>query len=65
MAPKRESDRLLEGLRTLVHEGRLANGTSSIELQARTREIERLKAELADVVKRTAATTTSGREVRR
>lgn len=63
MAPKRESDRLLERLRTLVHDSRRANGASSIEVQARIREIEHLKAELAGVVKRTAATTTSGREV--
>jgi hypothetical protein len=54
MPPTRESDRLLERLRTLVHDSRRSNGASRIELQARTREIERLKAELADVVKRTA-----------
>jgi hypothetical protein len=55
MPPTRESDRLLERLRTLVHDNRRSNGASRIELQARRREIERLKAELADVVKRTAA----------
>jgi hypothetical protein len=56
MPPKRESDRLLERLRVLVHDSRRGNGASSIELQACSREMERLKAELADVVERTAAT---------
>jgi hypothetical protein len=56
MPPKRESDRLLERLRTLVQDNRRAIGASSVELDARSREIERLKAELAEVVKRTAAT---------
>jgi hypothetical protein len=64
MPPRRETDRLLERLRTLVHDGRRVSGASSIELEARSREIERLKAELADVVRRTATATTSGREVR-
>jgi hypothetical protein len=58
--PRRESDHLLERLRTLVQESR----RGSIELGARSHEIEHVRAELADVVKRTAATTTSGREAR-
>jgi HD superfamily phosphodiesterase len=40
----------------LVRDSRRGNGASSTELEARSREIERLKAELADVLKRTAAT---------
>jgi ATP-dependent protease ClpP protease subunit len=56
MPPKRESDRLLERLRMLVHDSRRGNGASSTELERRSREIERLRAELADVVKQTAAT---------
>jgi hypothetical protein len=56
MPPKRESDRLLERLRTLVHESRRGRGANSVELEARNREIEGLKAQLADGVKRTAAT---------
>jgi len=56
MPPKRESDRLLERLRMLVQDSRRGVRASSIELQAGSREIERLKAELAEVVKRTAAT---------
>jgi hypothetical protein len=56
MPPKRESDRLLERLRTLVHDSRRGVGASSLELEERSREMERLKGELADAVKRTAAT---------
>jgi hypothetical protein len=60
MPPRRESDRLLERLRTLVHDSR----RGGIDLAGHSHEIEHLKVELADVVKRTAATTTSGREAR-
>jgi hypothetical protein len=40
----------------LVQDRRRTNGDSGIAIQARAREIEDLKAEPADVVKRTAAT---------
>lgn len=56
MPPTRESDRLLQRIRTLVQDDRRPNGPNSFALEARRREIERLKTELADVVKRTAAT---------
>jgi len=52
--PGREADRLLQRIRTLVREGRHGDGASRIELEARAQEIERLKTQLAEVVKRTA-----------
>jgi len=64
MALRRESDQLLERLRTLVRDRRRENDARRIELKARNREIEHLKTELAGVAKRPAAMTTSGREVR-
>lgn len=64
MPPKRESDHLLERLRTVVRNTRRGSSASSIELEARSREIEHLKSERAEVVRRTAGTTTSSREVR-
>jgi hypothetical protein len=56
LPPTRETDRLLRRIRTLVHESRADYGANDVELEARRREIERLKAELADIVKHTAAT---------
>lgn len=52
--PRREADRLLQQIRTLVREDRRGDGASRIELEARAQEIERLKTQLAEVVKRTA-----------
>ena len=52
--PSREADRLLQQIRTLVREDRRGDGASRIELEARAQEIERLKTQLAEVVKRTA-----------
>ena len=52
--PRREADRLLQRIRTLVREDRRCDGARSIELEERAQEIERLKTQLAEVVKRTA-----------
>ena len=49
----RETDRLLQRIRALVRDRRRADA-SAAEREARTREIERLKAQLAEIVKRTA-----------
>lgn len=56
MPPSRETDRLLQRIRTLVHDSRRDNGANDVELEARSREIERLKVQLAEVVKRSATT---------
>jgi hypothetical protein len=53
LSPRRESDQLLQRIRTLVRESGRDDGRSGIELEAQRREIDRLKAELADVVKQT------------
>ena len=52
--PGREADRLLQRIRALVREGRRGDGASRIELEARAQEIEQLKTQLAEVVRRTA-----------
>ena len=52
--PRREADRLLQRIRTLVREDRRCDRARSIELEERAQEIERLKTQLAEVVKRTA-----------
>jgi hypothetical protein len=52
--PPRGADRLLQRIRTLVQDGTRHDGASPIELEARRQEIERLKARLAELVKRTA-----------
>jgi hypothetical protein len=62
--PRRESDRLLERLRTLVRDGRNTSGVSSVAPEARRPEIERFKAKAADVAQRTTALTSNDREVR-
>ena len=51
----RTADRLLQRIRMLVRESRSDNGANGVELEEREREIERLKEQLAEVVKRTAA----------
>jgi len=61
MPPKRESDRLLERLRTLVHDR--GRGDARTKPESRSRETEHHRAEPGDV-KRTAATTTISPEVR-
>jgi hypothetical protein len=53
-SPPRGADRLLQRIGTLVQDGRRRDGASLIELEVRRQEIERLKARLADLVKRTA-----------
>lgn len=45
----------MQRIRTLVHDSRRDDGANRIELEARRREIDRLKAQLAELVKRTAA----------
>jgi len=54
MAPTREADRLLRRIRTLVHDSQRTT-TTRLEREACSREIERLKSELATVVKETVA----------
>jgi len=54
MTPTREADRLLRRIRALVHDSRRTT-TSRLEREACSREIERLKSELAAVVKETVA----------
>jgi hypothetical protein len=56
MPPNRETDRVLQRLRTLVHDSRHSTGANRLEREARGREIERLKSELAAAVKQTATT---------
>jgi hypothetical protein len=56
MPPPRDTDRLLQRIRTLVRESRTEKSANGTELEARRREIERPKAELAELVKQTAAT---------
>jgi flagellin-like hook-associated protein FlgL len=53
LSPRRESDQLLQRIRTLVRESERDNGRSGVELEAQRREIDRLKSELADLVKQT------------
>jgi hypothetical protein len=57
MPPPRETDRLLQRIRTLVQESPSHNRADGIEPEKRRREIERLKTELAELVKQTAGTT--------
>ena len=49
---RRESDRLLQRIRALVRKSERDDGRNSVELDAQTREIDRLKSELAELVKR-------------
>lgn len=53
MEPTREADRLLGQIRALVHDSRRTT-KSRLEREACSREIERLKSELAAVVKEMA-----------
>jgi len=53
--PGREADRLLQRIRALVRDSSRESGANGIELERRLREIERLKARLAELVKQTAA----------
>jgi hypothetical protein len=48
----RETDRLLERIRTLVRQTDRGDGAGAATLRAQQREIERLKSQLAEVVKR-------------
>jgi hypothetical protein len=54
MPPRRESDQLLQRIRKLVRASDRDDGATSVGLEAQRREIDRLKSQLADVVKRTA-----------
>jgi hypothetical protein len=54
-SPTRESDRLLRRIKTLVQDTRCDKEATVIELEAQRREIERLKTQLAEIVKRAAA----------
>jgi hypothetical protein len=51
--PRRESDQLLQRIRSLVRESERVDGRDGVELEAQRREIDRLKSELAEAVKRT------------
>jgi hypothetical protein len=51
--PRRESDQLLQRIRSLVRDTGRVDGRDGVELEARRREIDRLKSELAEAVKRT------------
>jgi polyhydroxyalkanoate synthesis regulator phasin len=54
MTASADADRLMQQIRELVADTRRADVDRRHELQARGREIERLKAQLAEIVKRTA-----------
>jgi hypothetical protein len=51
--PRRESDQLLQRIRSLVRDSERVDGRDGVELEAQRREIDRLKSELAEAVKRT------------
>jgi hypothetical protein len=47
-----ETDRLLHRIRTLIHPAGVHDGRNAASLRAQKREIDRLKLELAECVKR-------------
>jgi hypothetical protein len=51
-SPRRETDRLLQRIRTLVRETARGDGSNGATLRAQKREIEQLKSQLAEIVKR-------------
>ena len=51
-SPRRETDRLLQRIRTLVQQTDRGDGVSRATVSAQKREIEHLKSQLAEIVKR-------------
>jgi hypothetical protein len=51
-SPRRETDRLLQRIRTLVQQTDRGGAVSGATVSAQKREIEHLKSQLAEIVKR-------------